>query len=161
MTRIFYILVYITISSVSFLSLRLIHVCDCQQKFDILAFKSPSHLLKLSVSHALAQSTLLAHYESNAQRVLSDPRTVAIPRQLAVSGALQLKRGDALRLTGRLFKLRRDVNLVSNVLDVPELFWSEASLKDLYDAVREYMEISGRVEVLDEKLVLASGFVGV
>jgi uncharacterized Rmd1/YagE family protein len=50
---------------------------------------------------------------------------------------------------------------VSNVLDVPELFWSEASLKDLYDAVREYMEISGRVEVLDEKLVLASGFVGV
>jgi uncharacterized Rmd1/YagE family protein len=57
--------------------------------------------------------------------------------------------------------LRRDVNLVSNVLDVPELFWSEASLKDLYDAVREYMEISERVEVLDEKLVLASGFVGV
>jgi uncharacterized Rmd1/YagE family protein len=123
------------------------------------AFKSPSHLLKLSVSHALAQSTLLAHYESNAQRVLSDPRTVAIPRQLAVSGALQLKRGDALRLTGRLFKLRRDVNLVSNVLDVPELFWSEASLKHLYDAVREYMEISGRVQVIDEKLVVASGFV--
>jgi uncharacterized Rmd1/YagE family protein len=92
--------------------------------------------------------------------VLSDPRTVAIPRQLASSGALQLKRVDALRLTGRLFKLRRDVNLVSNVLDVPELFWSEASLKHLYDAVREYMEISGRVQVLNEKLVLASGFVG-
>ena len=124
-----------------------------------LAFKSPSHLLKLSVSHALAQSTLLARYESNAQSVLSDPRTVAIPRQLAVSGALHLKRGDALRLTGRLFKLRRDVNLVSNVLDVPELFWSEASLGDLYGAVREYMEISGRVQALDEKLVVASGFV--
>jgi uncharacterized Rmd1/YagE family protein len=53
------------------------------------------------------------------------------------------------------------VNLVSNVLDVPELFWSEASLKDLYDAVREYMEISGRVQVLDEKLVVASGFVSI
>jgi uncharacterized Rmd1/YagE family protein len=58
-----------------------------------------------------------------------------------------------------LFKLRRDVNLVSNVLDVPELFWSEASLGDLYGAVREYMEISGRVQALDEKLVVASGFV--
>jgi uncharacterized Rmd1/YagE family protein len=125
---------------------------------DFFTFKSPSHLLKLSVSHALAQSTLLAHYETNAQRVLSDPRTVAIPRQLASSGSLQLKRVDALRLTGRLFKLRRDVNLVSNVLDVPELFWSEASLKHLYAAVREYMEISGRVQVLNEKLVLASGF---
>ena len=50
---------------------------------------------------------------------------------------------------------------MSNVLDVPELFWSEASLKDLYDAVRDYMEITGRVQVLDEKLVVASGFVSV
>ncbi|KAH7910268.1 hypothetical protein BJ138DRAFT_1153293 [Hygrophoropsis aurantiaca] len=125
---------------------------------DFFTFKSPSHLLKLSVAHALAQSTLLAHYETNVQRVLSDPRTVSIPRQLASSGALQMKRGDALRLTGRLFKLRRDVNLVSNVLDVPELFWSEASLKELYDAVREYMEISGRVQVLNEKLGIASDF---
>ena len=48
--------------------------------------------------------------------------------------------------------MKRDVNLVSNVLDVPELFWSEASLKALYDAVREYMEIKGRIQVLNEKL---------
>ncbi len=84
---------------------------------------------------------------------------MSIPRQLAVSGALKLRRHDALKLTGRLFKLRRDVNLVSNVLDVPELFWSEASLKELYDAVREYMEIRPRVQVLNEKLGVASYFV--
>jgi uncharacterized Rmd1/YagE family protein len=51
------------------------------------------------------------------------------------------------------------VNLVSNVLDVPELFWSEASLGELYNAVREYMEIDGRVQVLNEKLGVASDFV--
>lgn len=123
------------------------------------ALKSRSHLLKLSIAHALAQSTLLAHYETNAQRVLSSPVTLSIPRQLAKSGALQLKRNEALKLTGRLFKLRRDVNLVSNVLDIPELFWSEASLKELYDAVREYMEIKGRVQVLNEKLAVTSDFV--
>ena len=49
--------------------------------------------------------------------------------------------------------------MVSNVLDVPELFWTEASLGDLYDAVREYMEISGRVQSLNEKLGVASDFV--
>jgi uncharacterized Rmd1/YagE family protein len=70
-----------------------------------------------------------------------------------------LRRHEALKLTGSLFKLRRDINLVSNVLDVPELFWSEASLKDLYDAVREYMEIGPRVQVLNEKLGVASSFV--
>ncbi|KAJ7695090.1 hypothetical protein B0H17DRAFT_1198791 [Mycena rosella] len=125
---------------------------------DFFTLKSRSHLLKLSISHALAQSTLLAHYETNAQRVLSSPLTLSIPKQLATSGALQLRRHDALKLTGSLFKLRRDVNLVSNVLDVPELFWSEASLKELYDAVREYMEIKGRVQVLNEKLAVASDF---
>ncbi|EPT00621.1 hypothetical protein FOMPIDRAFT_1023730 [Fomitopsis schrenkii] len=122
---------------------------------DFFTFKTHSHLLKLSVAHALAQSTLLAHYETHATRILSSPRTVSIPQQLASTGALLLPRKEALRLTGRLFTLRRDVNLVSNVLDVPELFWSEASLKALYDAVREYMEIGGRVQVLNEKLAVA------
>ncbi|KAF5381350.1 hypothetical protein D9615_008346 [Tricholomella constricta] len=125
---------------------------------DFFTLKSRSHLLKLSIAHALAQSTLLAHFETNAQRVLSSPLARAIPAQLAVTGKLQLRRRDALKLTGRLFKLRRDVNLVSNVLDVPELFWSEASLDELYEAVREYMEITSRVKVLNEKLGIASDF---
>lgn len=125
---------------------------------DFFTLKSRSHLLKLSISHALAQSTLLAHYETNAQRVLSSSLARSIPEQLAMSGVLQLRRHDAFKLTGRLFKLRRDVNLVSNVLDVPEVFWSEASLGELYDAVREYMEINGRVQALNEKLGVASDF---
>ena len=65
----------------------------------------------------------------------------------------------AHHILGKLFKLRRDVNLVSNVLDVPELFWSEASLKGLYDAVREYMEIGPRVQVLNEKLAVVGDLV--
>jgi len=125
---------------------------------DFFTLKSRSHLLKLSIAHALAQSTLLARYETIAQRVLSSPLTLSIPKQMALSGSLKLRRHDALKMTGRLFKLRRDVNLVSNVLDVPELFWSEASLKELYDAVREYVEIKPRVQVLNEKLSVASDF---
>ncbi|PPQ99249.1 hypothetical protein CVT24_009294 [Panaeolus cyanescens] len=125
---------------------------------DFFTLKSRSHLLKLSIAHALAQSTLLARYETNAQRVLSSPLTLSIPKQLAESGGLRLRRHEALKITGRLFKLRRDINLVSNILDVPELFWSEASLKDLYDAVREYMEIKPRVQNLNEKLGVASDF---
>ncbi|CAE6470274.1 unnamed protein product [Rhizoctonia solani] len=123
---------------------------------DFFTFKSSSHLLKLSLAHALAQSTLLAHYESIAQIVLAAHSVTALPKQLADSGELKLRRGEALKLTGRLFKLRRDVNLVSNVLDTPELFWSEASLKSLYDATREYFEIEPRVQVLNERLGVAS-----
>ncbi|TFK46874.1 DUF155-domain-containing protein [Heliocybe sulcata] len=123
---------------------------------DFFTFKSPSHLLKISIAHALAQSTLLAHYESLAHRVLSAPTTLSIPRQLASTGVLTLRRTEALKLTGRLFKLKRDVNLMGNVLDVPELFWDEASLGELYESVREYMEVEQRVGVLNEKLGVAS-----
>ena len=48
---------------------------------------------------------------------------------------------------------------MSNVLDIPELFWDEASLKALYDAVREYMEIGPRVQVLNEKIAVAEDLV--
>ncbi|KAI0087339.1 hypothetical protein BDY19DRAFT_893087 [Irpex rosettiformis] len=124
---------------------------------DFFTFKSHSTLLTLSVSHALAQSTLLARYETVAHDILSAPATTAIPIHLASTGSLKLSRTEALKLTGKLFKLRRDVNLVSNVLDIPDLFWEEgqASMRALYDAVRDYMEIGVRVGVLNEKLAVA------
>lgn len=129
----------------------------------LIAFKSHSALRTLSVAHALAQSTLLAHYETVTDATLSSPQTTSIPMHLALTGSLKLTRTDALKLTGRLFKLRRDVNLVSNVLDVPDLFWEEgqASLRALYDAVKEYMEIGVRVNVLNEKLAVAEDLVSV
>ncbi|KAH9074186.1 DUF155-domain-containing protein [Lactarius deliciosus] len=119
---------------------------------DFFTFKSPSHLLTLSLSHALAQSTLLAHYESQAHAILQHPRTQALPRTLALTGKLALSRRDAMRLTGKLFALRRDVVLGRNVLDVPGIFWEEASLRALYEAGRAYFEIAERVEGLNERI---------
>lgn len=40
----------------------------------------------------------------------------------------------------------------SNVLDVPSFFWdSEPTLHPLYAAVREYLEIKPRIQVLNER----------
>lgn len=81
---------------------------------DLFTFKSSSHLLKLSLSHALAQSTKLSVYETAVQATLAD--TAYIPKELALTGELALDRREAVKLTGRLFRLRVEVNLVSNVL---------------------------------------------
>ena len=121
---------------------------------DFFTFRAPNHLLKLSLAHAIAQSTKLSVFEERMQNSLEV--TSHIPKEMASSGELRLKRREALRLTGRLFKLRVDVNLTSNVLDTPELFWSEASLKLLYDAIRDYLEIDERVENLNERLAVAN-----
>ena len=156
MTRILPTLGFITTFSVRKLLITHILVTNTAS-----AFKSHSLLHTLSVSHALAQSTLLARYETLTNSTLSAPSTTSIPQQLASTGSLHLSRTEALKITGRLFKLRRDVNLVSNVLDVPELFWDQgqASLRALYDAVREYMEIGQKVGVLNEKLAVAEDLV--
>jgi len=42
--------------------------------------------------------------------------------------------------------------IASNVLDVPNFFWdSEPTLHPLYIAVREYLEIKPRIQVLNER----------
>ena len=81
---------------------------------DFFTFKTSSHFLKLSLAHALAQSTKLSAFEETTLHVLESAST--IPKELAVTGTLALDRRQALKLTGKLFKLRVDVNLVSNVL---------------------------------------------
>jgi uncharacterized Rmd1/YagE family protein len=50
---------------------------------------------------------------------------------------------------------------VLNDQDTPELFWSEASLFPLYEAIREYLEIGPRVQVLNDRLAVAGDLVSI
>ncbi|WVW79325.1 hypothetical protein I302_101293 [Kwoniella bestiolae CBS 10118] len=120
---------------------------------DMFTFKSHSHLFKLSLAHAIAQSNKLSIYESVMQETLS--LTASFPKELSTTGHLQLTRREALKMTGRLFKLRMDVSLIGGILDTPELFWSEASLFPLYEAIHEYLEIGPRIQVLNDRLAVA------
>ena len=52
--------------------------------------------------------------------------------------------------------IKIDVNLVSPILDTPEIFWSEPSLEPLYSAIRGYLEISQRVELLNQRCAVIS-----
>lgn len=42
--------------------------------------------------------------------------TLSFPKELAETGHLSLGRKEALKMTGRLFRLRMDVNLSSGIL---------------------------------------------
>jgi uncharacterized Rmd1/YagE family protein len=119
---------------------------------DMFTFKSRSHLFKLSLAHAIAQSTKLSVYEAKLQNSLE--MTSLFPKELATTGHLNLDRKEALQMTGRLFKLRMDVNLIGGVLDTPDIFWSDASLYPLYEAINQYLEIEPRVQVLNDRLTV-------
>lgn len=117
---------------------------------DMITLKSGDHMIKLAMSHAISQSTKLSFFEERMQDTMQE--AVDVPRRLALTGRLGMKREEVVKILGRLFGSRVDVNLSSNILDTPEFFWdSEPTLHPLYAAVREYLEIKPRIQVLNER----------
>lgn len=117
---------------------------------DMITLRSGDHLIKLTMSHAIAQLTKLGLFES---RMVHSLQLISkLPKKLALTGRLGLTRQQLLKKSGKLFKLRVDVNLLSSILDTPEFFWSmEPALHPLYSALREYLEIEQRVQVLNDR----------
>ncbi|KXJ91370.1 hypothetical protein Micbo1qcDRAFT_163068 [Microdochium bolleyi] len=108
------------------------------------------HMVKLTISHAIAQSTKLCFFEEQLQQAMLNAEDV--PKRLSITGELNMTREEILKIQGSLFKSRVEINLSSNILDVPNFFWdSEPNLHPLYVAIREYLEIDLRTKVLNER----------
>ena len=117
---------------------------------DVLTLRSGDHIIKLTLSYAIAQSSKLSRFEARISPILTS--VSKLPKRLALYGTLGNKREQLLKKSGKLFKLRVDVNLSSSVLDTPDFFWSiEPSLHPLYMAMREYLEIDKRVQVVNDR----------
>lgn len=121
---------------------------------DIINLKTGNHMVKLTISHALAQSVKLSYYEEIIEDTID--QTKNLPLDVALTGRIPLSRTNITKMIGKLFVMRIDVNLISNVLDTPELFWYRPSFLKLYQTVRGYLEISQRVEVLNQRVTVIS-----
>ncbi|CAO3630318.1 unnamed protein product [Cunninghamella blakesleeana] len=121
---------------------------------DMITMKTGNHMIKLTLSHGLSQSAVLARYEDIMDKTIED--TKHLPKEMAKTGRLGKTRTEITKINGQLFNLRMNVNLVSNVLDTPEIFWSEPALQPMYNAIREYLEISQRVKILNDRLRVIS-----
>ena len=116
---------------------------------DIITLKSHSQLIKLTISHGLAQSVKLALFENVMEETIKG--AIPLSRMMAKYGQVKMNRMEVMKIVGRLFKLKMNVNLVSNVMDTPEIFWVEPQLESLYNAVRVYLEISQRAKLLNSR----------
>jgi uncharacterized Rmd1/YagE family protein len=67
------------------------------------------HMIKLTISHAIAQSTKLCHFEERMSETMLDAQHV--PKRLALTGQLNMTRTEIVKILGRLFKSRVDINL--------------------------------------------------
>lgn len=113
-----------------------------------------NYMLKLSISHALAQSVKISLFEELVDNTIED--TQDIPQQIAQTGKVEMTRDETMKSIGELFILRININLHGSVLDSPELMWAEPHLEPIYQATCGYLEINQRVELLNQRLEVIS-----
>lgn len=116
---------------------------------DMITLKSANPLIKLTISHGLGQSVKLSLFENAMETTITN--TAPLPRMMANYGTVKMDRQNIMKIVGKLYRLKMNVNLISNVLDTPEMFWSEPELEDLYKAIRSYLEISQRADLLNSR----------
>lgn len=118
---------------------------------DFISLRDPkNHMIKLAISHALAQSVKTSLFEDLVSDTIED--TSPLPALIAKTGSINLTRRQLNMKIGELFILRINIHLQGSVLDSPELMWAEPHLEPVYAAVRSYLEIGQRVELLTERL---------
>ncbi|KAF9427907.1 hypothetical protein BGZ94_003880 [Podila epigama] len=122
---------------------------------DVITLKSPgNYMVKLTISHAIAQSVKMTLFEGLIENTIN--ATKNIPQTMAETGKVPMSRTAITKKIGQLFIMRINVNLVSNILDTPEIFWSEPAFQPLYSAIRGYLEIGQRVELLNQRTAVIS-----
>ena len=105
---------------------------------------------KLAFSNGLADSVKLGILETLLEDYIEKVRL--IPTVLQQGRKIPLSRGEVLKLTGELLNVRAQLNLNSDLLDTPDIYWSEPKLEDLYVKITRVLEIRRRVAILNKKL---------
>lgn len=108
----------------------------------------------LAFSNGLSDSVKLAKLESFLQKHIS--KVKHIPAMLQRNGRIDLTRAQVLKLIGELLHFRAVLNLHSELIDTPELYWSEPALEHLYLRTAKILETRTRISVLNKKLDYAN-----
>ncbi len=117
---------------------------------DLITLSIDDPLLRLSISHGLAQSIKLNEYEHKAQDTIT--RYAYLPKALAETGKITLRRPALAKIRGHLFSTKSDIFLHYGLLDTPEFFWEYPEYEHAYNATARYLDIRPRVDVLSNKL---------
>jgi len=117
---------------------------------DQIILTSSSPFERLAHSYALAQSVRLGVFEVVVDRSIGLTRS--IPETMAATGEVRLDECELSKQMGGLLVLRCDVNLNTDILDTPEIFWDEERFEPHYIANRTHLDIDKRVDILNQRL---------
>ena len=114
---------------------------------------------RLAVSFAIAQSAVLAIFESRIEKKIEEYKY--IPETLSACGKVRLTPKILGTMIGEVYVIRHDVNLHTEILDTPDFFWKEDSVEPIYRKTMLYLEMETRTEILNKRLDMLRELLGV
>ncbi|XP_043858442.1 required for meiotic nuclear division protein 1 homolog [Dromiciops gliroides] len=107
-------------------------------------------LEKFAFSNALCLSVKLAIWEASLDDFVESIQS--IPEALKAGKKVKLSHEEVMQKMGQLFSLRHRINLSSDFLMTPDFYWDRENLEALYDKTCQFLSITRRVKVMNEKL---------
>lgn len=98
----------------------------------------------------LSRSTRLSILEESLEKHIQLTRENS--EVLSEGLELKTKEADILKLTGRLFLIRGKLNLYSELIETPDLYWSEPNLEKIYESISRRLDIQPRILIMNRKL---------
>ncbi|AET39760.1 Mrx10p Ecym_4743 [Eremothecium cymbalariae DBVPG len=109
---------------------------------------------KAALSGGLSRSTRLSVLEAALESHIA--KTKKFTELLSSGKKLNFTENHILESTGRLFLIRGNLNLYSELIETPDLYWSEPDLEKLYEKISRNLDIQPRITILNKKLDYAT-----
>lgn len=105
---------------------------------------------KLALSNGLSDSVKLAVLEGLLDKHVE--KVKSIPIVLEQGKRIPVGRAATLRLIGELLHFRAALNLDSEFLDTPDVYWSQPELEELYKSMSRSLDTKQRIAALNKKM---------
>jgi uncharacterized Rmd1/YagE family protein len=112
---------------------------------------------KLAVSFSLAQSSKLDYFEEDIDHSIVEARNLA--DELAKNGYINLDHFTLNKKIGKLYLKKNEINLDTDILDIPDYFWNNDQYQSHFNTVAKYLEINKRTEVINHRLNIIAVFI--
>ncbi len=98
---------------------------------------------KMAYSYGLQRSVRLAVMEEAVDDAIGGMRD--IPHALLTHGRLKMNKTEVMRSLGKLLGLRGTINMHSDLLETPDVYWEYPRLEELYIMVGREMDLVARI----------------
>lgn len=105
---------------------------------------------QFAFSHAVTKSVKLAVWEALLDKYIDSIGWIT--SHMKSGKKINLTRAEVFKKTGELYEMKHNINLDSDLLDLPDVYWDRNDQEVLFLSLASNLNISKRTEVINDKL---------